>query len=299
MQFLEYYNRISCYTGEINLVFEFKESRRGLRYYTNDAGVLTKYFDSPHIVRDRIALSQNRVWNRYKQHFGGSIIVGYKGLWFVCLPSVWSPSIDAIFLLDTLLDRERQLLSGAKSILDFGCGSGVLGIMLSKYARHLDYLYLLDNNNSAVISSVINTIGNAVDDKIHLSWLNTIPQQHVDISVVTPYYFPVTRERVSNPLNTIVDCGVQSANLVNKTAQVSSTTIFVYSSTTEESFLSSLKVDHVVLDELLVPFTLGDNVSSQVFLKAAIVKGMLIENENSPFRYWHKIFVAKTLNNNG
>lgn len=295
MIFSEYYKHVSCYTGDVRLVFEFKDSEHGLLYYTNDNGELIKYFDSPYIVRDRIALSQNPVWNCYKQDFGGRIIVGYKGFWFVCFPSVWSPSVDAIFLIDTVLAREPDLLSNAKSILDFGCGSGVVGIVLSKFSKNLNYLYLLDKNNAAIISSVINTFGNGVNDITHVSWLKTMPQQPVDIGVVTPYYFPIIKNRVSDPLKTIINCGVESARLVNQTAKVSSTTFFIFSSTTEDSFLSSLKYKYDILGELLVPFTLGDNVSSQEFLNVAIGNGMLIEKEDTPFKYWHKIYVCKTI----
>ena len=124
MFFSDYYKKISSYTGEIHLVFEFKNSGEGLVYYTNNAGKLTKYLDSQFIVRDRDALSQNPVWNRFKKEFNEKIIVGYKGLWFVCYPSVWSPSIDAIFLIDTIIAQEHELLRESKSILDFGCGSG-------------------------------------------------------------------------------------------------------------------------------------------------------------------------------
>ena len=295
MVFSEFYKRISYYTGEIRLVFEFKKSKQGLVYYTNNAGELTKYLDSPYIVRDRDALSQNPVWNRYKQDFTGKIVVGYNGSWFVCYPSVWSPSIDAIFLLDTVISTASQLLWKTNSILDFGCGSGVIGIVLSKYTKQLEQLYLLDKDYPAIISSVINTFGNNVDEKIHVSWLKTTPLQHVDIGVVTPYYFPVTKGCVSNPLKKILDSGVESADLVNKTAQISSTTFFVYSSTTEKPFLDSLKVKYTILDELLVPFTLGDNVSSQTYLKAAIDNGLLVEKQVGPFMFWHRIYVGKTI----
>ena len=293
MTFSEYYKRVSYYTGDIRLVFEFKSSKEGLLYYINNSGELEKFFDSPYTVRDRIALSQNPVWNCYKQYFGGKIIVGYKGFWFVCLPSVWSPSIDAILLLETILTHEKQLLGKTKSILDFGCGSGVMGIMLSNFTRELKNLYLLDNNYAAVISSVINTIGNDVDDRICVSWLKTMPGRHVDVGIVTPFYFPVTKEMVSNPLKTIIKCGINSAELVNQTAQQSSTTFFVFSSTTEKPFLTSLKVNYTILNELLVPFTLGDNVSSKAFLQSAIDNGMLIEKDGTPFRFWHRIFVGK------
>lgn len=294
MQFSEYYDRIHGYTGDIRLVFEFKDSEQGLLYYLNDGGKLIRYLDSPYVVRDRITLANNPTWNQYKDEFKKTIIVGYKGLWFTCHPGVWSPSVDAVLLIDTLLCHEADSIRNIHSVLDFGCGSGVMGIVLAKFAKEMTDLYLLDRNKTALLSSAVNVIGNDLEDSIRITLLTSMNGQHADIGIVTPYYFPVSREYVPDPFKSIVEAGKESANLVNEMARHSSKTYFVYSSTTEEYFLDSLECEFTVLKELLVPFTLGDNVSSRAFLETAEANGMLIRRDDSPFRYWHKIFVGKT-----
>lgn len=293
MLFSEYYERIHGYTGDIRLVFEFKDAEQGLLYFLNEGGELTRYLDSPFVVRDRIALADNPVWNRYHEDFRKTIIVGYKGCWFTCHPGVWSPSVDAVLLIDTLLCQEADSIRDVRSVLDFGCGSGVMGIVLAKFSKGIKDLYLLDMNKAAILSSALNIIGNDLDDRVRTTLLTSMDDRHADIGIVTPYYFPVTRDLVPDPLETIVEAGRESARLVNEVARHSSTTYFVYSSTTEEHFLGSLECPHTVLEERLVPFTLGDNVSSRAFHETAVANGMLIRRDDSPFKYWHKIYVGK------
>jgi SAM-dependent methyltransferase len=203
--------------------------------------------DSDCFVRDREQLAQNKVWLDLKNDFNKKIIVGYKDLWFYCFESVWSPSIDAIFLIDTLLEKEKFSEQKINSILDFGCGTGVMGISLAKFNQNVKSIYLLDSNKYALYSSLINVMGNNVNCQYNVLNSLDVPS-NIEMGIVTPYYFPVIKECTANHYDKIINAGIESANLTNMVADKVKTTYFMYSSTTETQFLQSLKHNHSVIE---------------------------------------------------
>jgi hypothetical protein len=295
MLFSEYYKKVSEYIGDVKLVFEFDKDVSGLSYYLNQKGVLSKYLQSPEIVRDRELLRNNPTWLEHHSDFNKKIIVGNGNFWFYCHESVWSPSIDAAFLIDVLLKKERVDKLNIESVLDFGCGTGVMGISVACLNNKIKKLNLIDSNESALFSTYVNLLGNKVNCNFNIS-NNLDSTNKFDLGIITPYYFPVIKELEENPEKAIIDAGVDSANLTNLVASSSKLTYFIYSSTTEKSYLTNLKFEFEFVDELLVPFTLGDNVSNQSFLDTALDKNMLFVKDKGQFKYWHKITIGRIKN---
>ena len=292
MSFKGYYNTISEYISDVKLVFDFDKNLSGISYYINHNGSLTKYLSSSHIVRDRQMLKDNPIWMEFQKDFNKKIIVGNENLWFYCHESVWSPSIDAAFLIDVLLNKENIDKSNIETVLDFGCGTGVMGISIAKLNAKIKNVNLIDSNESALFSTFINVIGNRLACSYSIS--NVLVEGFkCDLGIITPYYFPIIKEFEANHEQAIIYAGIESAKLTNIVANCSALTYFIYSSTTQESYLKNLDFDFEVVDELLVPFTLGDNVSNQSFLNTALKIGVLIINEKSQFKYWHKISIGK------
>jgi len=297
MAFKEYFKTVDSFVGGINLVFEFKKSIQGINYYLNEQGNLNKYLESPHIVRDREKLKDSKEWLLFKNDFNKKIIVGYQDLWFYCHETVWSPSIDAIFLIDTLINKEHLEKTNLCSVLDFGCGTGVVGITIANINKKIKNLYFLDSNAAALHSTLINIIGNGI--KCNYNLINSLDDsKNFTLGLVTPYYFPIDKESSINNKEKIIKAGIDSAVLTNLVANKAKTTYFIYSSTTEKYFLENLKYDFEIIDELLVPFTLGDNVSSQEFFEIAMLNNLLIYRDIPQFKYWHKIIIGKIQNQN-
>ncbi len=295
MFFSEYYKKVAEYIGDVKLVFKFNKNLNGINYYLNQKGVLTKYLQSSEIVRDRELLRNNPIWLKYSSDFNKKIIVGNENFWFYCHESVWSPSIDAVFLLDVMLKKNIIDKMNIESVLDFGCGTGVLGISIACLNKRIKKLYLIDSNESALFSTYINIIGNNVNCNFNISnYLDGTNK--FDLGIITPYYFPVIKELEENPEKAIIDAGVNSANLTNLVANNSKLTYFIYSSTTKEYYLNNLKFEFESIDELLVPFTLGDNVSNQSFLDTALNKDMLFIKDKGQFKFWHKITIGRIKN---
>jgi len=295
MLFSEYYKRVVEYIGDIKLVFEFDKNVSGISYFLNQKGALSKYLQSSEIVRDRELLRNNQTWLKYQSDFNKKIIVGNERLWFYCHESVWSPSIDAAFLIDVLLKKEGVDKLNIESLLDFGCGTGVMGISIARFNNKVKKLHLIDSNESALFSTYVNVLGNKVDCNFNIS-NNLDVTNKFDLGIITPYYFPVIKELEENPEKAIIEAGIDSANLTNLVANNSKLTYFIYSSTTEKSYLNNLKFDFEFVDELLVPFTLGDNVSNQSFLDTALNKDMLFIKDKGQFKYWHKITIGRIKN---
>jgi len=295
MEFTDYYNHIHGLVGDVRLVFEFKENLKGIKYYQNQKGLLDEFLDSEFLVRDRDGLSNNKIWQGISGDFNNKIIVGCSNKWFYCHKSVWSPSVDAVFMYNTLLKNERFASLKLKSVLDYGCGTGVMGVLLGMCNPNIKTVYFLDINKYALYSSLINSIGNAPN--FHYQFMTSLEDYLIaDVGIITPYYFPIERIPRNNCFERIENAGYQSAVLTNQVVEKSKTTYFVYSSITEKQFVDGLKYDFSIIDELWVPFTLGDNVSNITFVESALQHGLLDVRESGQFRYWHKIIVGKIQN---
>ena len=136
--FLDYFSLTNKFIGDVSLVFEFLKNRKGIEYNIFKNGKLKKYLSSSYLVRDRKKLANNKNWLNNKNDFNKKIIVGYEDLWFFCSEGVWSPSVDAIFMIDAINKESSLNIKKSSSILDYGCGSGVMGISLAKRNKKIN-----------------------------------------------------------------------------------------------------------------------------------------------------------------
>lgn len=284
MRFADYYTNIHGLVGDVHLVFEFQELLKGIGYYSIEGNCLKKFLNSEFLVRDRELLSSNIVWQQLKNDFNNKIIVGYSNKWFYCHKSVWSPSVDAIFLYNTLLKKENFDSLKIASILDYGCGTGVMGLLLGMCNPKTETVYFMDINKYALYSTIVNVIGNCPEFQCRM--LTSLDDSlNADVGIVTPYYFPVERESVSNCYESIERAGQQSAALTNQVIEKSKITYFIFSSVTAKQFINGLRYDFSIVDELWVPFTLGDNVSSAKLVESALQHDLLDVRKSGQFKY--------------
>ena len=294
--FLDYFSLTNKFIGDVSLVFEFLKNRKGIEYNIFKNGKLKKYLSSSYLVRDRKKLANNKNWLNNKNDFNKKIIVGYEDLWFFCSEGVWSPSVDAIFMIDAINKESSLNIKKSSSILDYGCGSGVMGISLAKRNKKIKELNLVDINESALFCSLVNCVGNNL--KINFNISNNLGNKKYDLGLVTPYYFPVQRQDFNSSkqaMKSIIKAGEDSAEMINDLSKICKDVFFVYSSTTENFFRKKLKVKYKDVCSMDVPFTLGDNVSSNSLAAAAVENNLLIIKNDKQFKFWHKLYVAKII----
>jgi 16S rRNA G1207 methylase RsmC len=95
-----------------------------------------------------------------------------NGLNIIALANVYHPDTESssLFLLKPILQRYQNLKTKKKRLLDIGCGTGVVGLSLSKYVEDL---YLSDVGSNAVLCARINSFINFKSAKIYQSDLFT------------------------------------------------------------------------------------------------------------------------------
>ncbi|MFA6428086.1 MAG: methyltransferase [Candidatus Buchananbacteria bacterium] len=296
ISFFEYFGVAKKYIGNITLVFEFLKNQEGIGYNIFKKGKLIRYLSSHYLVRDRKKLKNNKTWLCYKKDFNKKIVVGYQGLWFFCRETVWSPSVDAVFMIDAINKYKSLSINNFSSILDYGCGSGVVGISLAKKSKKVKELSLVDVNDSALFCSLINCIGNNL--KVNFNIANHLNKKRYDLGLVTPYYFPIEKRDYLDSrqaMQAIVKAGKDSAIMINDLSKICSEVFFVYSSITEKVFREELSVKYKDVCYMDVPFSLGDNVSSNSLVGAAAENNLLIFKKDSQFKFWHRIYMAKII----
>ena len=270
--------------------FEFLPNRGGLAYQFVHEGERKEYHRSPHLVRDRNGLRENLVWQRHSHLFDQRFAVGYDDRWFFCTGDVWSPSVDAVFLLDEL--AKWIDLTRVGSILDLGCGTGVVGISVAKRYPRIRRLTLADPNPSAVVTSAINARANDVGCALAIE-SEPANSDSYDLGFVTPYYFPVETDATDEPMHRIQEAGRHVAELVEEALRTCHQVAFIYSSTTAPFFREVANFDYSDLDSIEVPFSLGDHVSNMRLLAAAREMDLLLERPDREIPNWHRLILAK------
>jgi 16S rRNA G1207 methylase RsmC len=86
----------------------------------------------------------------------------------ITLPNVYhpAPGSTSFFLLNPIRERYQHLKTKKKRLLELGCGTGVVGLILGEYVEEL---YLSDIADSAVLCTQINTFINFRKAKIYNS----------------------------------------------------------------------------------------------------------------------------------
>lgn len=288
-----FYERVGRFLADPILVFEFMPNCSGLSYQVSEGGTRREFHRSPLLVRDRVGLAGCAEWSRWGYLFKDKFVVGVAQSWFVCTSQVWSPSIDATFMFEVLSQRISQ--GRNQTVLDYGCGTGVMGIALSRLFSSRSSISLVDCNPEALALAGMNAFANEVIPTITSHTLSGMPIH--DIGIVTPYYFPVMTAPPEDPLRSIEQAATDSLEMVEHARRHARNVYFVFSSSTSSVFPGKAMFPYSEISRMSVPFSLGDNVSNMSVVNAAIEGRMFERRPNDQFPYWHDIVVAYTRGN--
>jgi Methylase of polypeptide chain release factors len=127
------------------------------------------------------------VYNTIKWYYRKARIVHFEGIRFKLFPSVFHPKL--YLTTKTLLSFVKTLDIGKKSILELGCGSGILSMLLAN--DDTVSVFASDINKNAVEGLRYNSSNQGVNIEIYHSdlFLN-IPLVYFDIILINPPFFP-------------------------------------------------------------------------------------------------------------
>jgi len=129
--------------------------------------------------------------------------------------TVYYPQEDSIFFADTIR-RYLKSHSGLKKILDVGCGSGFLGILISKLTG--SEIFCVDVNEDAVKTTKKNAKKNGAKLCVLKSNLFEKIEDKFDLIIFNPPYIPVEDKNVMGR-NQWSDPGLSTIKRFVKTAK--------------------------------------------------------------------------------
>lgn len=207
-------------------------------------------------------------------------------------PGVWGPSIDTIFLCKALDDIG---LSGVKSALEVGCGSGYVGKFVLEHSN-LETLDLIDLNPKAIECAKENIIDSRVnffvgDAKKILSNVSL----NYDLIMCNPPYVPRPKSVENNPYEGL---GLVKYILDNHDKLLSNSGSFVTISSSVsrklfESFTAGFGLTITELASMSVPFKITNILNNQKWMDYLLGNGLLTKDSHDGFDYWHTISVVK------
>ncbi len=212
----------------------------------------------------------------------------------------WPPSIDSVIMLRNL---SKANIEGADSVLDLGCGSGILGISLALKHPSVRRLVMADWLLSPLIHAIVNAEVNlhsqALSCEILIGmfddWPRTAALGPIDVLVSTPPYLPVAEGfdaiRKESPV-----AGTELMRFIICT-RLARTTFLTVSSLVEEE-LKALAEAHdtevqVIGDPVPVPFRVPIALRTPQYIMALLGSGRLEFRPKDRYPLWHRIFTCQ------
>lgn len=284
-----WHDLISILGSDSHLIFSFKKDLKGIDYFLYENGRERLFLSSALLVRDRKLLQKSPDWERNKhQFFEGIFWVKVDRCIYLCSQGVWSPSVDAVVLLEAFKENQ-SLFSQSASVLDLGCGTGVIGIGIALNSSVIQDIFMYDTNPKALAITSMNLYLNAVDKCVTFLTGRSLSLARADLCIATPYYIPVEKKVLRTPkidieqaINTTVSMITYAVDHCEKHA------MFVYSSATQKEVCERIP-RHEILKEQEALFTIGDNVGNNDVVKYLIDDRRLKRIDGD---YYHTIYVG-------
>lgn len=272
------------------LLFSFKKGLAGLDYILLQDGAENLFLSSPLLVRDRKQLQQSSDWENNKhKFFFGVFFVRVDGCIYLCSQNVWSPSVDAVLLIEAIKEH-KDIFDQCTSLFDLGCGTGVTSIGLLNSLKSVSDILMYDINPKASMIAAINLYLNCVERNVTFLSKESLSTVKADICVTTPYYVPVEKKITLSPQEDIRDAIDTTVFMINSSIEhCEKYTVFVFSSCTEKEVRERIPYHVEILKAREILFTIGDNVGNNEVVKRLIDDGRL-KNINGD--YYHTVYVG-------
>jgi methylase of polypeptide subunit release factors len=302
--------------NEILTVLGRDLSERGEKVYSypKDAFVEVATFRNPVLVTDpfRIArlpfnlrLTVERLVNvddRITEYDGVSEVHSASKY-----PSVWSPSIDTLFFVDTLR-RLKKLETDAKRVVDATAASGFIGKYVASKCDSVQQLDFVDINPYAVQCQYDNTRDlQARKPKLEISFHThdcvKMRRKHYDMVLVSPPYIPrpLSLTGPANPysryghfegvglIRYLIENGKKYLTKNGKMFMIVSS---LCSSVVSEAIKNAKGLDNAaVLDKKHIPLKVLSILNNEEWMRYLLKRGL--KREAKGYKFWHDTIIME------
>jgi predicted RNA methylase len=248
----------------------------------------------PKLLWDPITLSEKGCLNKVAGLFGKNTLISFDNIQILWNDLVWPPSIDS-FLFSKCLKEESYLNKQIKKVADVGCGTGFLGIYITKNNPYVEKLYGIDINEQALLSTMENASLNFVQDKIEVvlsDCYDNIPENvYFDLVVCNPPYVPLPPHRDLNFQNFAGTYLIEK--ILSHSAKRTKELIILYSNISADivNNIESKSRRRSIILKKRVPFRLPAVLNDKEWLNYLIDRGLIKKNDK--YCYWHELIIEK------
>ena len=217
-------------------------------------------------------------------------------------PEVWPPTIDS-FGLCRDMEQDGVFSRPIRSVLDIGCGTGILGLLVGIKNPDVRRIYLADWLLTPLVYSWLATCINAqklTGRKVicllgmQTSWLeSTEVVGQVDLCVCNPPYLPILREFPQMHLAHTVAGTDLLEHVVEHASEIAKTTYISFSDVALDQATSAAERGRRTLkavgDGRAIPFTVPQAFQNRDYVDKLSRENKIFQRDDSVFPWWHVI----------
>jgi len=262
--------------------------------------------NKPKLLWDPLYLKSSPYYNLIRSLFGKNTIIKYLNVYILWNGRVWPPSIDSL-LLAKILKEQSYFKKPMKSIIDMGCGTGFLGILLAKNNVFIHKIYAIDISEESLLSTTLNAQINKIDSKklkiIRSDSFSNVPKNiKVDLIVCNPPYIPIFSGKNKNYRFASFSGTKLLEDIIRYSGYFTKEIVFLYSSVSlhvVNNVNSEVKIKkrEILLRKELpfrVPLVLRDSDWVNYLVKmGGLREKEILKEEQDEYRFWHTIYIER------
>ena len=231
-----------------------------------------------------------------------------KFLW-IRKPEFWPPSIDTIYMLNTL-NKLELYKKETTTILDVGSGTGVLGIVYAMSNVYVEEVTFAEILLTPLLFTAINALQlrNTIKKKYkmitridQLIRKDRVSYKPYNILISNPPYLPTNNEYTGVKYTTAVGGTELLLDIINNGTSIAENVYISYSNIAEydvERAKKTKNVKETPLHKQSVPFRVHDALKNTTYIKWLIQHRKLREEYRDGYKYWHEIKIVKITDKN-
>jgi methylase of polypeptide subunit release factors len=216
-------------------------------------------------------------------------------------PELWAPSIDVIYLLRSL-EKAGVFTNNYQSVMDLGCGTGIIGCFLAVKNPNIRRVYFSDWLMTPLVYSAINLGRNLKDRQLYAgfclgldtSWTTSnLADDRFDILVCNPPYLPILPGFEKLKLSSTVAGTDLLEHIISNAPHLAEEVYVCFSKTAQpEALLAAERSGRKLVpisEPMDVPFRVPQVLQEVEYLEALLKTGRIEARDHFFHQLWHKI----------